>query len=48
VRGFPNLRLTAPVTGIGVGIALVLGFFAGFVPAFVAYRAKITEMLRQV
>ena len=45
---FPNLRLTAPVTGIGVGIALVLGFFAGFVPAFVAYRAKITEMLRQV
>jgi putative ABC transport system permease protein len=48
VRGFPNLRLTAPVTGIGVGMALVLGFFAGFVPAFVAYRSKITEMLRQV
>jgi len=40
--------LTGPVSGIGMGVAVLLGLFAGFVPAFVAYRAKITEMLRQV
>jgi hypothetical protein len=29
-------------------VALFLGLAAGFVPAYNAYRAKITEMLRTV
>ena len=32
----------------GLGIALLLGLLAGFIPALLAYRARITEALRQV
>jgi putative ABC transport system permease protein len=48
VRGFPHLGLSPRVAGLGFGVALFLGLAAGFVPAFLAYRARITEMLRQV
>jgi putative ABC transport system permease protein len=48
VRGFPNLGLSLGVGVIGFGLALTLGGLAGLVPATGAYRARITEMLRQV
>jgi len=48
VRGFPNLGLSAAVAGLGFGTAIALGLAAGLVPAVLAYRARITEMLRQV
>lgn len=48
LRAFPNLGLSPRVASLGVGIALMLGLLAGFVPALLAYRARITEALRQV
>ena len=35
-------------TALGFGVALFLGFTAGFFPAWSAYRARITDMLRTV
>ena len=48
VAGFPNFGLSAQTTALGVGIALLLGLLAGFFPAMTGYRARITEVLRQV
>ena len=48
VRAFPNLGLSLDVGGIGFALALALGGIAGLVPALGAYRARITDMLRQV
>jgi putative ABC transport system permease protein len=48
VRGFPDFGLQPRIVGLGLGGALVLGLLAGLVPALLAYRAKITDMLRQV
>ena len=48
VAGFPNFGLSPQTIAIGLGIALLLGLLAGFVPALLAYRARITEVLRQV
>lgn len=48
VRQFPNLGLLPDVAATGLGISLLLGLMAGLVPALLAYRARITEMLRQV
>lgn len=48
VRGFPDLGLTLPTAAIGMGTALGLSLAAGLVPAWLAYRARITEMLRQI
>lgn len=48
VRAFPNLGLSFGVGGLGLAVALFLGVAAGFVPSLLAYRARITEMLRQV
>jgi putative ABC transport system permease protein len=45
-RGFPNLGLSPKVGTLGFGVAIVLGFAAGLVPALLAYRAKVTDMLR--
>ncbi len=45
---FPNLVLSPTIAAIGLGVALTLGLAAGFVPALLAYRARITEALRQV
>ena len=44
---FPSFGLSAAVAALGFGIALLLGLAAGFVPALLAYRSRITEMLRQ-
>jgi putative ABC transport system permease protein len=46
--GLSSLNLKLPVAAIGFAVALFLGLAAGFVPAWGAYRAKITEMLRTV
>jgi putative ABC transport system permease protein len=48
LRAFPNLGLSPSVASLGVGIALFLGLLAGLIPALMAYRARITETLRQV
>jgi ABC-type antimicrobial peptide transport system permease subunit len=41
-----HLELRPGVALLGLGIALTLGFAAGFLPAWGAYRARVTEMLR--
>jgi hypothetical protein len=33
---------------VGLGVSLFLGLAAGFAPAWGAYRARITDMLRTV
>jgi putative ABC transport system permease protein len=48
VRGFPNLGMSLSIGSLGMGVALFLGLAAGFVPAFLAYRARVTELLRQI
>jgi len=48
INGFPNFGLHWSVSGQGLAIALFLGLAAGLMPAVSAYRARITEMLRQV
>jgi putative ABC transport system permease protein len=48
INGFPNFGLHWSVTSQGLAIALLLGLLAGLMPAVSAYRARITEMLRQV
>jgi putative ABC transport system permease protein len=48
VAQYPNFGLSVRTTMFGVGIALLLGLFAGFFPAMTGYRARITETLRQV
>ncbi|HEU4401830.1 MAG TPA: ABC transporter permease [Candidatus Polarisedimenticolia bacterium] len=47
VRGFPDLGLSPAIAALGFGLALMLGLSAGMVPALLAYRARITDMLRQ-
>ena len=48
VRQFPGLGLSPKIVSYGLGVALLLGLLAGFIPAMMAYRARITEVLRQV
>jgi putative ABC transport system permease protein len=48
VRQFPGLGLSPKIVSYGLGTALLLGLLAGFVPSLLAYRARITEVLRQV
>jgi putative ABC transport system permease protein len=48
VRGFPNLGLSPSIALLGFATAMALGFGAGLVPSVLAYRSRITEMLRQV
>jgi putative ABC transport system permease protein len=48
VRQFPGLGLSPKIVSYGMGAALLLGLLAGLVPALLAYRARITEVLRQV
>jgi len=48
VRQFPNLGLNASIVTRGFATALTLGVLAGFIPALLAYRSRITDMLRQV
>jgi putative ABC transport system permease protein len=46
--GITDLNLKPFVAVVGFGVALFLGFAAGFVPALGAYRSRITDMLRTV
>jgi len=46
--GLTSLDLKPFVAMLGLGVSLFLGFAAGFVPAWGAYRARITDMLRTV
>src|SRR5262245_12390518 len=46
--GLSTLNLKPMVAATGFAVALFLGFAAGFVPAWNAYRARITDMLRTV
>jgi putative ABC transport system permease protein len=46
--GLAELNLQPLVALLGFGVAVFLGFAAGFVPALNAYRARITDMLRTV
>src|SRR5438552_1376804 len=48
INGFPNFGLHWSVSSQGLAIALFLGLAVGLMPAMSAYRARITEMLRQV
>lgn len=47
VRGFPNLGMTPQLAAVGLTLALLLSLAAAFVPALVAYRARIVDALRQ-
>jgi len=46
--GLTQLDLQPKIALLGLSVALGLGIAAGFVPAWGAYRAKITDMLRTV
>ena len=46
--GLTSLDLQPVIALLGLSVALGLGIAAGFVPAWGAYRAKITDMLRTV
>ena len=46
--GFAGMELNPVVALSGFGVALALGFAAGFMPAWGAYRARVAESLRSV
>jgi putative ABC transport system permease protein len=46
--GLSELHLKPIVAALGFAVALGLGLMAGIVPAFGAYRSRITDMLRTV
>jgi putative ABC transport system permease protein len=46
--GLTSMSLPLSVALLGFGVALFLGLAAGFMPAYGAYRSKITDMLRTV
>jgi len=48
VRGFPGLGLSVTIAAAGFGVALLIGLAAGLVPAVLAYRARVTDILRIV
>jgi putative ABC transport system permease protein len=48
VAGFPDFGLSVSVGLLGLAFAVLLSALAGFFPAMVAFRARITDMLRTV
>lgn len=48
VRGFPALHLTPSLALLGFAVALGVSFASGIVPAVLAFRAKVTTVLRPV
>jgi putative ABC transport system permease protein len=48
VQQFPNLGLSPAVGSAGFTLAVLLSLAAGLVPAAVAYRGKVTDLLRTV
>ena len=47
-RGLEGLGLGWDIAALGIGVSLFMAFAAGLVPSLVAYRARVTEMLRHV
>jgi putative ABC transport system permease protein len=45
VRGYPDMDLSPQTAGLGLGMAVLIGVAAGFLPALAAYRARIVDML---
>jgi len=48
VKGFPKMNVPPTIAVVGLGIGLSVGFTAGLFPALLAYRARITDLLRHV
>ena len=48
LRGTPGFGLPPSLMAGGFGLALLIALAAGLVPAVLAYRARITDLLRQV
>jgi len=47
VRGFPKMNVPPVIAADGILIGLLLGVVASWFPSVFAYRARITELLRQ-
>jgi len=47
VRGFPKMNVPPVIAAAGILIGMSLGLVAGLFPSVFAYRARITELLRQ-
>ena len=45
---FPEFSLSPVVAGEGFVLALLVGLAAGLIPAILSYRARVTQLLRQV
>lgn len=48
VPGLAIITLRPRVAVLGAAVAPLLGFAAAFMPAWGAYRARVTEMLRTI
>ncbi len=46
MQHYPNLDLSPLVGATDFGLALLLSLIAGLVPATIAYRSKVTDLLR--
>lgn len=46
--GLPGISLSPTVAVLGLSIAVFMGLAAGFTPSFLAYRARVTDSLRQL
>jgi putative ABC transport system permease protein len=47
VRRFPKMNVPPTIAGAGILIGMSLGLLAGLFPSVSAYRARVTELLRQ-
>lgn len=47
VRRFPRMNVPPTIAAVGILIGMSLGLMAGLFPSVFAYRARITELLRQ-
>jgi putative ABC transport system permease protein len=47
VRGFPKMNVPPRIAAVGILIGMSLGLVAGLFPSVFAYRARITELLRE-
>jgi len=47
VREFPKMNVPPTIAGAGILIGMSLGLVAGLFPSVFAYRARVTELLRQ-
>ena len=47
IRGFPKMNVPPVIAAAGIFIGILFGLIASWFPSAFAYRAKITELLRQ-